>query len=531
MSATEPGAVLRAGRGLPSPPPRAVLKNVGSNWTLSGLQIVVFLVLARYTLDRLGLDGSGVWGAIVAVLGPLWLLVLGIPMASVRFVSAHIAKKEHAAANRVLATCFAVTGILGLTALTIAGLLYFGFEHGLLQNEAWQLGAGEVFDARVAYAVLALHVALGFVLTLPYGVYDAHHDFVVRNLIQAGGLLLRLGATLLFLALYPTLTALALVQLGVAAAEFAAAVLVSRRRHTGVRLRLGEVDWSLVRPILRFSSFAMLLNVGALLAFRLDALVLGASLDQTAIAIYDYGNKVFEPFLGLVLAIGMVVLPLATQLEAQGRTHELAPILRKWTKVASSVVFLVGLWLLVLGPAFLRWWVGPEFRSEMGDVLRILVVSFLAFLPVRGVALPILMGMGRQARPALALLVMGLANLGLSIALVGPLGLHGVAIGTAVPNVAFAVYVLAVALRTVGGPVRPVLVDGLLRPFVGASLPAALLLLADDLHRVEGFLPLLLSGLGYVACWAVVQVVYVWRGDPDMDLWTRVRGRLVPGRS
>lgn len=505
-----------------------MLKNVGSNWTLSGLQIVAFLVLARYVLERLGLEQTGVWGAIVAVLGPLWLLVLGIPMGSVRFVSSHLAKRDLAGVNRVLATCLATTILMGVTALALAALLYFGFEKGLLGNEAWQLTPAELVDARTAFAVLALHVAVGFALTLPYGVYDAHQDFVVRNVIMASGLVLRLGMTLALLWVWPTLTALAAVQLVVAAAEFTAATAISRRRHAGVQLSLSGVDRALIRPILAFSGFAMVLNVGALLAFRLDAVVIGATMDQAAIAVYDYGNKVFEPFLNLVLSIGMVVMPLATRLEAQGKERELVPILRKWTKVASCVVFLVGLWLLVLGPAFLRWWVGPEYRDEMGLVLRVLLVSFLAFLPVRGVALPMLMGMGRQGRPALALLVMGALNLALSVALVGRYGLLGVAIGTAVPNVLFAAYVLDLTRRTLRAPALVLARDGFVRPLLGAGVPAALLYLFDRAHPIEGFVALLVSGLAYVAAFGVMQVVYVWRDDPDLDLWARARARLAP---
>jgi O-antigen/teichoic acid export membrane protein len=94
-----------------------LLKNVGSNWTLNGLQILAFLVLARYILDALGLDLRGVWGALIALLGPLQLLVLGVPMASVRFMSGHVAKGDLAAANRVLATCFAVMLAMGAIAL------------------------------------------------------------------------------------------------------------------------------------------------------------------------------------------------------------------------------------------------------------------------------------------------------------------------------------------------------------------------------------------------------------------------------
>lgn len=502
-----------------------MLKNVGSNWTLNGLQIVAFLVLARFVLDQLGLAETGVWGAVVAVLGPLQLLVLGIPMASVRFVSGHLAKGELAAANRVVATCLAVTIAMGCVALLVAGGLYLGFDAALLGNDAWAVTAAQAADARAAFALMALHVAVGFALMLPYGLYDAQQDFVVRNVIMAGGLLLRLGLTIGLLSLRPTLTTLAAVQIVVAAVEFGAATVISRRRHGGLRLSLSGVDASLLRPIFTFSGFAMLLNVGALLAFRLDALVIGARMDQAAIAIYDYGNKVFEPFLNFVLAIGMVVMPLATRLEAQGRAHELTPILRKWTKVASSMVFLVGLWLLVLGPAFLRWWVGPEYRPEMGEVLRVLVVSFLVFLPVRGVALPLLMGMGRQARPAFALLAMGVANIALSLALVGPLGLIGVALGTSLPNVLFAAYVFVVAARAIGARAGAVFVDGFARPLLGAGLPAALLLLLDSFTPLRGFLPLLASGVAYVALYALMQALYVWRDDPDMDPWARLRAR------
>lgn len=505
-----------------------MLKNVGSNWTLNGLQILAFLVLARFVLDALGLELRGVWGALVAVLGPLQLLVLGVPMASVRFVSGHVAKGDLAAANRVLSTCFAVMVVMGLVALALSAPLYSAFQSQLLESETWTITAGQIADARIAYMIMVVHVATGFVLMLPYAVFAAYQDFVVRNVIMAAGLVLRLALTLVLLELSATLTMLAIVQLLVAAAEFAAAVLVSRKRHTGIKLSLVGVDTSLLRPIFTFSGFAMLLNIGALLAFRLNAVVIGAYMDSEAIAIYEYGNIIFEPFLNIVLAIGMVVMPLATRLEAQGKVAELVPILRKWTKIASCLVFLVGLWLLVVGPAFLAFWIGPEYRPEMGRVLQILVVSFLAFLPVRGVALPILMGMGQQAKPALALLLMGLVNLALSVALIGRFGLDGVAFATAVPNVLFSVYVLAVAVRTIGAHVGTIVWDGFLRPLVGASVAAGLLAAWDVAWPVAGFFPLLFSGLAYVAVFAVMQVVYVWRGDPEIDLLARLRARSAP---
>jgi len=502
-----------------------VLKNIGSNWALNGLQLLVFLVLARFIVLELGLGPRGVWGALIAALGPLQLLVLGVPMATVRFVSGHVAKGELETANRVLATCTAVMVLMGVTAIGLSGAGYFGFD-ALLANPEWALEPAARHDARVAYALMALQVATGFVLTLPYAVFAAYQDFVVRNLVMAGGLLLRLVLTIALLRASATLTMLATVQLIVAAAEFVGAALLSRRRHRGVSLSLRGLDLSLLKPIFSFSVFAMLLNIGALLAFRLDALVIGAFMDQVAVGIYEYGNLVFEPFLNIVLAIGMVVMPMATTLEAQGRAAELVPILRKWTKVASCIVFLVGLWLIVVGPAFLAWYLEHEYHSEMGTVLQVLAVSFLAFLPVRGVALPLLMGMGRQVRPALALLVMGVMNLGLSIALVRDHGLFGVALGTAIPNILFAVYVFRVAAGSIGGSTLALAWGAFFQPLFGAGIAAGALAALDHFHPIAGFFPLLVSGLFYVALFGVIQVLYVWRRDPDFDFAARLRARF-----
>ena len=68
-------------------------------------------------------------------------------------------------------------------------------------------------------------------------------------------------------------------------------------------------------------------------------------------------------------------------------------------------------------------------------MLQILMLSCLVFLPVRGVALPILMGVGRPRVPTIAFLVRRRAEPGNEHRPGRPFGLAGVALGTAMPNV------------------------------------------------------------------------------------------------
>ena len=496
-----------------------MFKNVGANWALSALQILVLLRLAPFVVESLGRAQNGLWVTIVSLTGALQLLILGVPMASVRYIAEHVARKDARGANAALSTCLAICVGLGVAALAVGAVLCLFFEHAYLRGpQAAGLSPEAIQGARLAIAVVVLQIAMAFAMRMPYGVFDAHHDFVARNAIMAGELLFRFGVTIGLLAWKATLPVLATVQIACMVFEFAVALLVLRRRHPEIRFGLGSFDRSLVRTILGFSVFAMLLNVGNLLAFRCDALVIGAKLEATQVTFFDIGNKFFEPMTGLLLAVGAVVMPMTTKLQATGEREEMRRLFLRWSKISLSIVLVIGVYLLVLGPEFLAWWVGPDFARPSGSVLRILMLSFLVYLPVRGVALPVLLGLGRLRAPALALLAMGIVNLALSLVLVGPFGIVGVAVGTAIPNVLFACALLVLACRELAVPVGSYLSYVARRAAIGACAPLGLLLLLKYAARVESFPALFASGLASVLAFALVWILYVCRGDPYLDL-------------
>ena len=505
-----------------------MFKNVGANWALNALQILVLLKLAPFVVDTLGRAQNGVWVTIVSLTGVLSLLVVGVPMASVRFVAEHVAKKDLARANAAVSTCLGICIGLGVAALVAGSFLFAFFELVYLHGpQGADLSPEAIQGARIALAVVVIQVAMGFAMRLPYGIFDAHQDFVVRNAIMAGELFLRLALTLVLRAWKASLPALAIVQVACMFFEFALAIVVLHRRHPGIRFGLASFDRSLVRGILGFSVFAMLLNVGNLLAFRSDALVIGARLDAAQVTFFDMGNKFFDPMTGLLIAVGAVVMPMTAKLHATGEREELRRMFLKWSKISLSIVLLIGTYLLVLGPEFLGAWAGPDFVGPSGGVLQVLMASFLFYLPVRGVALPVLLGLGKPKVPGLALLAMGLVNLALSLVLVRPLGILGVALGTAVPNVLFAGTLLALACRELEIPVSRYFGYVAVRASLGAILPLSLLLFLKHGLHVTGFVPLVAAGLASVLVFAVAWVGFVYRNDPHLDLRAEI-GRAWP---
>lgn len=494
-----------------------MLRNVGSNWVVTLVGMAATYVLTPFVIHSLGQQGYGIWTMITALTGYISLLALGVPMACVRYLAQHVAERDAKKVNEAIGSCAGLYLIMGAIALIVGAALtgVFLFVYDIppeLHREAlW------------ACSLMVALVSAAFIGLLPEGILFAHHDFVLRNAIKIGGVLLRLGLTIGLLTFHASLMLLALVQMLCFAFDFSLSWFLIRRRYPAVRISLRDFDRKMVRQILSFSLFVLLLNAGARLCFETDALVIGAFVGVDSIPYYAVANSLVVYLMEFVIAIAAVIMPMTTRLRTEGDWPQLQHIFLKWSKIAVSLSVMAGVFLIVLGPKFIGWWIDPSFENPAGQVLQILMLSSLLFLPVRGVALPVLMGLGKPRTPTLVFLATGVLNLVLSIALAKPLGLIGVALGTAIPNVLFAAVILVVACRALQISVATYLSYVVPRAAIGSLPVLALLLWFKVGLQVETIQGLTAAGSAMVILFGLTWIFFVYRNDPYVDL----RGHIV----
>lgn len=488
-----------------------MLRNVGSNWVLILVTIAASYLLTPFIIHRLGEEGYGTWTLITTLTGHISLLALGVPMACVRYLSQHVAAGDTRRMNQTIGSCVGLYCAVGVVAAVLGALLLLFFRQYSIPEE-WK---GE---SLLAFWVMVVTVSASFMGFLPEGILFAHHDFVRRNVIRMAGVLLRTGLTIGLLALDASLVALASIQLTCLAFDFFVSWLIIRRRYPEVRIGLAGFNLGVVREIFSFSVWVLLLTAGARLSFESDALVIGAFMGVGAIPFYVVANSLIVYLIDFMTSIAAVVSPMTTKLNTEGRIDEVRAMFLKWSKVALSLTIMAGLFLCVLGPRFIAWWIDPSYEQPAGGVLQILMVSSFVFLPVRGVAVPILMGLGKPRMPALAFIAAGLLNVGLSMALIGPLGLAGVALGTAIPNVLFSLVVLAVVCRELDVSVAHWTRYVVPRATLGALPVLALLLWFRLGLQVQSLTGLLVAGIVMVLLFGLVWIGFVYRGDPYVDV-------------
>ena len=498
-----------------------MLRNVGSTWVVTVATIVTTYLLTPFVIHRLGQEGYGVWTLITALTGYINLLALGVPMACVRYLAQHVAERDDRKVNEAIGSCAGLYLMMGGVAVVVGAILT------ALLVSVYDIPPEQHRDALLACGVMVLVVSSAFIGLLPEGIMFAHHDFVLRNAVRLGGVLLRLSLTIGLLTVYASLAALAAVQLVCFAFDFWVSLFLIRRRYPAVRISLRDFDWQMLRRILSFSLYVLLLNAGARLCFDTDALVIGAFVDVRSIPYYVVANSLIVYLMEFVIAIAAVIMPMSTRLQTEGNSAQLQEIFLKWSKVALSLSVMVGSFLIVLGPKFIGWWIDPSFEQPSGQVMQILMVSSLLFLPVRGVAVPMLMGLGSPRIPTLVFLATGILNLVLSIMLARPMGLAGVALGTAIPNVLFAVVILIVACRTLGISLAHYIGYVVPRAAIGTLPVFALLLWFRIGLRVETITGLAAAGSAMLVLFGLTWVFFVYRDDPYVNL----RGHFVRFRA
>jgi len=497
------------------------LRSIGSNWLLTAIAVVVAYVLMPYTLQALGEAQYGTWLLITSVTSHLGLLVLGLPMATIRLL-AERAVGDPEDLNDAVGSCVWIYVLLSAAALPIGLVLFLVFR--TLYNEPIPVEIGP--QVPIAFALVVVQTAVGFLGQLPFGIMAAHDDFGTRNRILILSTLLRFGLTLALLRSFPSIVALAGVLVGCMATEIILGIALLRRRYPHVRLIPGRFGWGTARRLLSFSVYVLIATVGSQLIFQTDALVIGKVLDVRMVPYFASASSFSIYLMGFVIAAETVIVPTTSRLVASGRVGELRDQFYMWSKLSVSLTLLVVIYLVVSGPRFLGWWMADHFEGPSGDVLRILMLSNVIFLPVRAVSLPILMGLGKPRVPAFGFLVTGVANVALSVTLGKSFGLQGIAIGTAVPNVAFAIFLLVFTCRQLDASLKSFVRYVVPRPFIGAIPAIVVLVWFHQMVDVRSFGLLFVAGVLMLATYAATSLLYVFASDSRLDLMAFVRRKL-----
>lgn len=447
---------------------RSLLLGAVTNWLAFAATLSVsFVFLTPYLVRSLGDARYGVWCIVESILAYFTLFDLGIAACLVRFVARHHATGERAELNRIVSASLALFALAACGVLLVGGVVTPFVAPGLERK------LGQPGDILPFMLLMLANLAVTLPLSTFPTILDGLQRFGAKSAVRLVCLALRVGGIVYVMETQPGLLPLAFVFTVTNLLEHAVMALLCFRFLPGLRISAHEVDRETLRAVKGYSVDAFLAMLAGRITVQTGAIVVGGFLPVASVAYYALASRLVDMAKNLLRAATTTLTPAVSQREAEGDLDGVRRVLLDGTRFVLYLVLPIHLGMLAFGRPFFARWVGPPYADWCFPAMAVLSAT-LTIGVAQSVASRILYGMGKLKLFARLALVEAAVNLGLSLALVGPFGLVGVAVAVAVPNVLFCLFVIIYACRTLDVSARDYLFGSWLKPLGCACVPAVI---------------------------------------------------------
>ncbi len=447
-------------------PKTRLLLNALVSWGGTIAQMVAVFLVSPILVHGLGDARYGVWAFVESILAYLTLFDLGIGAAVVRYVARFEGTGDLAGINRTFSVSLCLFAAAGLGVLGVAGLIL---------GPVWPMipvPAGLRFEAWWLMALLSFNLAAGLPLGVFAAVLDGLQCYVIRTAVRISVLIVRSAAIVAIVWHGGGLFLIAVTVTIVALLENLLLTVLAFWYLPGLRFSPRLVNRGAIKMIGGYSINAFVAMIAGRLSFQTDAIVIGWTLPLSQVTFFALPARLCEYAKNALRSMTYVLTPYVSRLEGLNELSAIRGVYIAGTRWILWLMIPVQLGIWLLGRSFFRLWIGPDHADHCYAVLVILATP-LALALSQSIASRILYGIGKIHIFSRIVIAEAIANLALSLILVGPYGIQGVAVGTTIPNLGMNVVLIGYTCGVVEISWGEYLRKAFLLPWALALVPVA----------------------------------------------------------
>ena len=424
-----------------------VARNVSTRYMSIAAEMIIGLIMVPFNLAHLGAAQYGLWILLGSVTIHLSLLELGYGGAIVKFMAHYRARRDARALNEIASTTFFVFAAMGLVAYGAAAGLAFNLEH------IFRLTAEQAEIGKWILLIIGVHVALNFPFSVYGGLCTGFQRIDVNNVVAVGVAIAAAVANVVVLLAGYGLVTLVAATTAVRVCGYFIYRRNALRIYPDLRIHPSLFRKARLQEITGFSIYASIIDWANKLNYELDEVVIGIFFGSAYVGVWAVAERLISGTQRLTNQLNGVLFPVIVDSDASHQREKLQRILLQGTLLSLAMVVPIAAALILLADQLVLAWVGPEMRGSV-PVIRILAFA-VAIRVGNATATTLLKGAGEHRMLAWTNLGTGVVNVVLSVALIKPYGLVGVAVGTLIPIACSSIFIVQpAAYRRVCLPMR-----------------------------------------------------------------------------
>jgi O-antigen/teichoic acid export membrane protein len=413
---------------------KLIFQNVSVNYLVTGTELLIGIFMLPFNVAHLGQSGYGLWILVASVTVYFSMFDMGYGVAQVKFAAKYRAEGNTKALNEIASTMFCVFSGVGLFTFVLAILIALNLE------KVFPLTAAQARTGQIVLLCISAYVALGFPFSVFGGIVNGFQRQYLNGAVAFFTAIAVAAVNVIVLLAGYGLPELVAATTGVRILSYLAYALNAYRVFPALRIRLKYFRRNRLREVTGFSVFILIIDLANKLNYSTDAIVIGAFLGTSAVAIWAVAQRLIEIVQRITDQLNAVLFPVVVDSSTVQRTDRLQKILIQGTRLSLAMVVPLATVLGLTARPLVLVWVGPEFSASVNVIYILSVV--VALRVGNATSAVILKGSGQHKFLAFANLSMAVGNLILSLLLVRFYGLIGVAIGTLIPMVIISMFVV-----------------------------------------------------------------------------------------
>jgi O-antigen/teichoic acid export membrane protein len=385
--------------------------------------IVILWFLTPFIIKHIGIDDFGLWTLVFSVIGIYELLDLGFANGVIKYVARYDALQEYHNRNQLLSTILFAYCLLALIGMSGIILLSF-FFNDLLSIPTSQEGKSILLLILIAIRALIF----GLPASLFRGILFGDQKIAITNAIISASVILNAILVFIAMSLGYNVVALAIALLLSFFLETIAYIFFCFKLVPNLSLSWSLVDLSRLKELASFCIMQCVANISSQLIHRTDPIIIKLFMSIFYVSIYAIPLRIVTYVYQFINQFTNVLSPFIAHLDASRKHIEIRSLFLDCSKYAlclATLFFVVG---SILAENLILVWLGDQFLLSVTPL--IILLGAMWFNSSYIVAGQVLAMSGHHMILTKFFFITAIIHLLLSVALIYPLGINGVALAT-----------------------------------------------------------------------------------------------------
>lgn len=458
---------------------RTIARNTVFNALGRVWEAVAGIGLTAYTIDRVGLEGFGLWSLVALFTGYAALFDFGVSSAFTKYIASFATRGDRKGVSAVVSTGVYFYALLGVLFVALGWPLIDVLLRGTLElMRVLNPGHGQVIATNALWEEARLLLRGALILfaagncAAPFSALQSGLQRMgLTNLIGFAASLVKVVATVIFLEADLGVRGLLYTSGVVFVFTTAVSVVTAYRIYPGLRCNPWMMEGTIFKVLLSFGWRSQVARLANLINFQTDRMVVAVASggDMDLVGLYRVGEDLAAKVRQAPVLMVSALVPAVSSLDARNDQERLRTLYLRSTKYVAAVTAPAALYVLASAEMLLSLYADKSSLGQAGWVARIIILGYVMnVLPGPGVS--IALGKGNAGLPMVAGLISMAGNIALTISLYWMVGFYGIPLGTALALGLSTLWFFAAMRREVAVPPLRLLRASLLWPVL-AALP------------------------------------------------------------